>query len=180
MSIIIKRWADLAIPFYYMRYYWNLHFETSHKHDAQHPNWCWSNENARAVDFFAPPLLKEQNYGQLFFFDQQLRQLLAISEISFKLFAQHWMKSGSCIFFSKSGCKVAHFQYLLLYNLWFTVIFRKEIWERNGNYSTFGGQFFFPNKRGKFKAQSIKQKLIFSAFNTANWGQFPIYGGKFQ
>ena len=38
---------------------------------------------------------------------------------------------------------------------------------------------FIP-KNGEFKAQSIKQKSIFSAFNTVNWGQFPIYGGKFQ
>ena len=43
------------------------------------------------------------------------------SEVSFKLLtknAQHCSISGSCIFFSKLYCKVAHAQYLLLQHLW--------------------------------------------------------------
>ena len=92
MSIIIKRWADSFL-------YALLFKFASRNLDAQHPDWCWSNKNARAIDFISPPLLKEQNYGQSIFFDQQQRHLLVLSEINFKLLlenVQHWSLSSSC------------------------------------------------------------------------------------
>ena len=85
MSIIIKRWADPAIPFYYMRYYLNLRFETFHK---QMPNIqidvCQIKLHAQSI-YSSPPLLKWLTHGKLFIFDQQPRHLLEGSEFNFKI-----------------------------------------------------------------------------------------------
>ena len=96
MSIIIKRWADPAIPFY-QRYYLNLRLETFRK------DWCPTSidvgqikMSARSI-FTSPPLLKRHKYGKLFF----LTSNYAIFWKSKKLASSFWFKMPNI------GAKVA-------------------------------------------------------------------------
>ena len=66
MNTIIKRWADPAIPFLCALLF-EFAFRNLPSIDAQHPDWCWSNKNARAIDFHVPTPSKMLKCGEIFF-----------------------------------------------------------------------------------------------------------------
>ena len=120
-----------------------MRLETFHKLDAQHPDWCWSNKSARAIDFYAPTSSKiAKSWEIIYFFCQQPPHLLEVSGISFKLF--DWKcptltKSGSCIFFLKLGSKSTHNQYL---RLPFWTLFRHSAAQKNADFLSFFLEFW--------------------------------------